>query len=143
MKHENETKDLVIDTITKSHYIDKSAEHLIILQTPDGDKSLDELVIKYIPDGYYHIPTMIGKTQRYYEKILLETGSIKVQHNYRGAKSKEEYAFSKISIEKVLSFDDWIQNKNPNHFQRFFDTNFPSPKYYNFWDYQKHGKKSF
>ena len=74
LKLKNGTENMVIDTMIKSPYIDKSAEHLIILSTHDADKSLDE------------------------------------------ARSKEEYAFSKISIEKVLSLDDWIQNKNPNHF---------------------------
>ena len=78
---------------------------------------------------------MIGKTQKYYEKILIETGSMKVQHNYRGPRSEKEYAFSKISIENVLLQEEWV--KNPNHFRRFFDTNFPGPKYYNFWNYQE------
>ena len=31
LKLEDETEDIVIDTITKSHYIDKSSKHLIIL----------------------------------------------------------------------------------------------------------------
>ena len=82
LKIEDEAEEMVIDTMTKSLYMDKSSEHVVILQTHDVEKSYEELVIQYIPEGYYHVPTMIGKTQRYYEKILIETGSMKVQHNY-------------------------------------------------------------
>ena len=45
LKIEDETEEMVIDTITKSSYIDKSSEHVIILQTHDAKKLYDELII--------------------------------------------------------------------------------------------------
>ena len=52
---------------------------------------------------------------------------------------KKKYAFSKISIENIVSHDEWV--KNPNHFWKFFDTNFLGSKYYNFWNYQETWEK--
>ena len=122
LKVEEDSENKVIDTMTRSLYVDKSFKHLLILQTQDEESSLDDLVIKYLPEGYFHIPTIMGKTQKYYKKILSETGSIKVQHIYRGPKSRQEFTFSKISIEKILSLNDWSHDKNPNRFRKFFDT---------------------
>ena len=46
LKIEEENDEMAIDTITKSSHIDKSSEHVIILQTEDAEKTYDELLIQ-------------------------------------------------------------------------------------------------
>ena len=100
-------------SIDRSLYIEKYIDHVIILQNSETNIDTTALVKRYLPDGYFHVPTMLGKTQRFYEKILIETGSAKIQYNFRRARNREEYAFFKIMLEKVITLEDWVHTQNP------------------------------
>lgn len=75
-------------------------------------------------------PVHGNKTREYFERILVDTGSITVQHM---EKPNKEFAFSKLIIKRILPASNWglplFQSRKLENFQGI--------PYYNYYDYVK------
>lgn len=66
----------------------------------------DECLQDLFPEKFQFFPTNIKKSREYYETILVKTGSAIITHT-PNAQNKQHIDFSKISIQRVWSYEDW------------------------------------
>ncbi|XLU49654.1 hypothetical protein S245_044468, partial [Arachis hypogaea] len=83
------------------------------------------------PNTFHYIPINPQKTQKFYEFILVDTGSIELTH-YRDSNTKQP-VYSKIKIMKILSLQEW---ELPPYQSKSFSLKF-EPQNYTYYDYQE------
>jgi hypothetical protein len=97
-------------------------------------KNARELVTKVFPPGWDFMPEEKNKSQKFYEFILVDSGSVILSHTpCKFDPDLKRIAFSKCTIKNVLSPAQW--NYNPWESRKFSQPFHPQT--YNYFDYQK------
>jgi len=97
-------------------------------------KNARELVTKVFPPGWDFMPEEKNKSQKFYEFILVDSGSVILSHTpCKFDPDLKRIAFSKCTIKNVLSPAQW--NYNPLQSRKFSQPFHPQT--YNYFDYQK------
>jgi len=97
-------------------------------------KNARELVTKVFPPGWDFLPEDQNKNQKFYEFILVDSGSVLLSHTpCKYDPDHKRIAFSKCTIKNVLSLAQW--SHNPWQGKRFSQPFVPQT--YNYFDYQK------
>ena len=102
------------------------------------DKEYEGYDIKHLLKPIYtntnHVETNNSlKTRRYFEFILVDTGSVEIEHELAHKSDPESIAYSKFTIKNILSPLNWHVNHLPtliNLSKRF------NPQTYNWYDYK-------
>ncbi|KAK9748083.1 hypothetical protein RND81_02G034500, partial [Saponaria officinalis] len=84
---------------------------------------------KIFPQGIHWFSDNISKTQRFYEFILVDSGSAQVKHEKSELTGKIMY--SKLIINKVIASDEWIEPFTEKDFSKRF-----IPQTYSYTDYK-------
>ena len=73
------------------------------------------------------------KTRRYFEFILIDTGSLEIEHELADKSDPESIAYSKLTIKKILSPYNWPVDhlQTPINLSKRFN-----PQTYNWFDYK-------
>lgn len=101
---------------------------VVDIEDVDAVRSPEQVADLYL--SYSHdLPVFLPKTREFFEKILVETGSIKVSHKPR---DRYNLAFSTVKILKVLRPCDWVGDLRTH---KYFETKSMVPKYFNYFDY--------
>jgi hypothetical protein len=97
-------------------------------------KNARELVTKVFPPGWDFMPEEKNKSQKFYEFILVDSGSVILSHTpCKFDPDLKRIAFSKCTIKNFLSPAQW--NYNPWQGRKFSQPFHPQT--YNYFDYQK------
>ncbi|KAK9667136.1 hypothetical protein RND81_14G235600 [Saponaria officinalis] len=83
---------------------------------------------KIFAQGIHWFSVNISKNQRFYEFILVDSGSADIKHNRN---SEGKITYSKLIINKVNSSDDWIEPFAERDFSKRF-----VPQTYSYQDYK-------
>ncbi|CAA2960283.1 poly, partial [Olea europaea subsp. europaea] len=113
----------------------KSGFWQVQIKEEDRYKGLDECLESILPQNFWFMPSNIQKTREYYETILLLIGSAITSHTPE-PKDKSKIMFSKISIVRVLSYEDWGQNPWEEKRLHLSKTFFTTQETFNYFDYQ-------
>ncbi|KAG8634082.1 hypothetical protein MANES_17G011801v8 [Manihot esculenta] len=91
------------------------------------------------PKTHFYIPDNFGKSQQYYENILIQTNSIFIQNNY-DPQYPNKIRYCKVRLLKVWTLAEWGQE--PHQTKEFMMTNGQNTKY-NYYDYQAAWERTF
>ncbi|KAL4183083.1 hypothetical protein AMTRI_Chr11g153420 [Amborella trichopoda] len=120
----------------RSSYIERA--YLMDITIDDHHTNMDPIKLAPLYLINHLNPTNGVKTREYYEAILMETGSISVVHYYQ--QNTRVIAYSKIQINKLLSYDEW--GCNPAQGKKLHNPDF-SYKYYKYAEYIEAWHKMF
>ncbi|KAL9682690.1 hypothetical protein QQ045_014496 [Rhodiola kirilowii] len=121
-----------------AYLMNQKQEVILLLEERDSQWSEKPWILmrKYMGEESY--PSQMYKSQIYYENILKKTGC-EVTHFSHQA-HPEVYNYSKITIKKVISLQDY--GISPLSKREFFFGQNKTPAKYNFWDYMDAFKKA-
>lgn len=104
-------------------YFQTFLKEIVVIEKKVASKRPEVVAGIYLTNSH-DLPTELPKTREYFEKILEETGSIQISHNYR---DRFNLAFSTVKILKILKPEEWGSDlqkaryfKNPNIFPKSF-----------------------
>jgi len=124
----------------QSPYITKNFSESLILtsftETPDY-KTLLSFLLKVFPKDCQWMADDHHKTQRFYEFVLIDSGSIDVHHTY-DKKIPSKIAYSKCIIKKVLKPSEWMDLWTIKEFSVNFN-----PRGYTYHDYRMAWMRAF
>ncbi|KAL4185127.1 hypothetical protein AMTRI_Chr10g229060 [Amborella trichopoda] len=110
-------------TSAKSIYIDTAFLPEVIISDDHAQLDPYKIAPLYLSN---HMNSSYGiKTREWYEAILMETGSVSIVHFYQG--TTKLYAYSKLQVKKLLSYEDW--GCNPLQGKRLLNPEFPYKSY--------------
>ena len=102
------------------------------------DKELQSLEVKDLLKPVYHNRNYVDtdnalKTRRYFEFILIDTGSIEIEHELADQSDQDSIAYSKFTIKKILSPSNWLTDHllTPINLSKRFN-----PQTFNWFDYK-------
>jgi len=110
----------------------EQCETLMALEPELENKEPHEIIPFLAPHWSWIPQENIKKTKKYYQFIILDTGSAEIIPE-KDRSNPAIICYSKLKISKVLGFDDWNQKPlTEKRFSRIFD-----PPTYNYFDYQE------
>ncbi|KAK9665587.1 hypothetical protein RND81_14G121500 [Saponaria officinalis] len=130
-KTQKEKEALIQNTSPFPGYFVKSTFEPLILTKYRTTPSVHEFRVnnsKIFAQGIHWFSDNISKNQRFYEFILLDSGSADIKHE---RDSTGKISYSKIIINKVNSSDDWIEPFAEKDFSKRF-----IPQTYSYNDYK-------
>ena len=114
------------------YFTKKYQEHLLLTtfnEVPDY-KTLTSFVNKILPLGCQWIPDDPLKNQRYYELVLVDSGSIELYHTM-DKNNPDKISYSKCIIKRIIKPTEWASLAT----MKDFTVNF-IPKGYSYHDYR-------
>lgn len=128
MKKNDKGKAPKLKAREESHYINTMLKEVVVIEDIDFVHTPEQVAELYL--SYSHdLPIFLLKTREFFEKVLVETSSIKISHKPR---DRHNLAFSTVKILKILRPNDW-GNELRKH--RHFENSLMFPKTYNYFDY--------
>ncbi|XP_027769923.1 uncharacterized protein LOC114075951 isoform X2 [Solanum pennellii] len=102
------------------------------------DKELENFEIRNLLKPVYNNRNCVDsdnalKTRRYFEFILIDTGSIEIEHELADQSDPDSIAYSKFTIKKILSPSNWLTDHllTPINLSKRFN-----PQTFNWFDYR-------
>lgn len=123
-----------------AYSIKPHTEHLFLTPYTTDDISKDKILqicSSTFPSGFHWYPENPHKTQKFYEFILIDTGSILLTHTRN---KSSQVMYSKCIIKKVLSVKDWPNQQN--HYPQQFSQPF-NPSSFTYHDYKEAWHRAF
>ena len=121
------------------YFTKRNPEHLLLTtftEIPDY-KTLSSFVNKILPSGCQWIPDDPLKTQRYYELVLVDSGSIELYHSM-DKNNPDRISYSKCIIKRVIKPTEWASYAT----MKDFIVNY-IPKGYSYHDYRMAWYRAF
>ncbi|KAD2805710.1 hypothetical protein E3N88_39087 [Mikania micrantha] len=95
-------------------------------------------LIDYLYPKYCHFYKNDQKPREYYQSILIDTGSINIQHIFN-SQDNSKIDYSKVKIRKIISLEEW----RAKPFTQKTLSNFHSYPQYSYYDYQEACENTF
>ncbi|KAD2804207.1 hypothetical protein E3N88_37584 [Mikania micrantha] len=145
-------QSIVNPTTSKSHIINTSAStdsslysinpnyKIVKILEPIEEEKVSQSflsLIDYLYPRNCHFYDSDNKNIDYYQAILVDTGSVDIQHIFN-SQNPSKIDYSKIKIKRVITPDEW---KSKPFVQKTL-SNYPSYSQYNYYDYQEAWKKA-
>ena len=106
---------LLNESQSQPAYIFKAHHKVSIIDPVLQNKPITYIIKTIIPPTLNWLPSRPNVSIKFYELLLQSTGSVFINHTLK--KDSTDISFSKLVIQKIISFDDWKQSSNFQHLQ--------------------------